>query len=253
MIDDMDNDVPTIIKALQQAVKILNSMEARKFGQHYKEHPEVFHGMLMDIQHIINNFTRIATRYEYRQAVLNSNMISVEAYKTALLNSQTYVNRIYSAVSNMAIELYNHVPLTLSLFTLPSKNKKKTDKGDPTKKPNGRLKADNMEVDQDKKPDPLKKPKKPTSKGTPGILRWGGNIGTIPFPNVWIDHPDGTKQKLCANFTFQDPVCKRQGCGFFHAKSQNCLTPDTLADLQKWVLNTDKVEFVTAEDAPMGN
>jgi hypothetical protein len=35
MVDDMDKDMPTIIKALLQVVKILNLLEGQKFGQHF--------------------------------------------------------------------------------------------------------------------------------------------------------------------------------------------------------------------------
>jgi hypothetical protein len=108
-----------------------------------------------------------------------------------------------------------------------------------------------MDIDHDRKKETPKKKK--TSKGTPGILRWEGKTGTIPFPNVWQDKPDGTRQKLCANFAFQDRICKRPGCTFFHAKTLGCLSPGVLADLQKWVMNTDKVEFVTADGAANGN
>jgi hypothetical protein len=35
MVDNMDNDIPTIIQALLQVVKKLNSLEGRKLGQHF--------------------------------------------------------------------------------------------------------------------------------------------------------------------------------------------------------------------------
>jgi hypothetical protein len=249
MIEDMDTDVPTVIKVLLQVVKILNSMEGRKFGQHFRKHPEIFHGMLMDTQQIFNNFTRIATRYEYRQAVLNSNIISVDAYKNATSGGQMYINKIYNATTQMAMDQYNVIPLTLSLFAPPSEEKKKSEPNKQRERTGGH-RSDAMEIDSDRKKETPKKKK--TSKGTPGILRWEGKTGTIPFPNVWQDKPDGTWQKLCANFAFQDRICKRPGCTFFHAKTQKCLSPGVLADLQKWVMNTDKVEFVTADDASNG-
>jgi hypothetical protein len=246
MIEDMEKDVPTVIKALLQVVKILNSMEGRRFGQHFRKHPEIFHSMLMDTQQIFNNFTRIATRYEYRQAVLNQNVISVDAYKMATNGGQMYINKIYNATTQMAMDQYNVIPLTLSLFNPPSEERKKSDA--KARERAGRPKPDGTETDSDRKKENAKKKK--TSKGTPGILRWEGKTGTIPFPNVWQDKPDGTRQKLCANFAFQDRICKRPGCTFFHAKTQKDLSPGVLADLQKWVLNTDKVEF--ADDATNG-
>lgn len=245
MVEDVDKDTPTVIKALLQIVKILNTSEGRKFGEWFANHPEVFHGILMDTQQVINNFTRIASRYEYRQAVLSSNAISVDAYKAALTSSQLYINRIYNATTTMAMDVYNVIPLTLALFQPPSENKKKAN-GKKDSGPGNQQdrKSDDMDTDpptkNTKKPDKAKEGKR--SKGTPGILRWDGK-GNIPFPNVWADKPDGTKQKLCANYTFQDRVCKFPNCTFFHAKTQNDLTPGMLTDLQKWVLNKDKVEF----------
>jgi hypothetical protein len=250
VVDDMDDDVPTVIKTVLQVVKILNSMEGRKFGEHFQNNREIFHSMLMDTQQVLNNFTRIATRYEYRQAILNSNVISVDAYKNAVMSSQVYINKIYNAITMMAMDQYSVIPITLALFLPHSEERKKADK--KPREPSDRSNPNAMEVDPDKKKDPKQPKTKKSSKGTPGILRWDGKAGHIPFPNVWQDKPDGSKQKLCANFTFQDRICKRPACNFFHAKSQTCLSPDVLADLQKWVLNTDKVEFVTAEDTPPG-
>ncbi len=239
MVDDMDTDVPTVIKALLQFVKVLNSMEGRKFGQHFRKHPEIFHSMLMDTQQIINNFTRIATRYEYRQAVQTQKAISVDAYKTALQGSQVYMMKIYNAITQMSMDQYNVTPLTMVLFQPPSEDKKKQERS--AKPPNGANRStQRMDIDTPPRKDPKKK--NPSSKGTPGILKWGGN-GNIPFPNVWIDKTDGSKQKLCANFTFQDRICKFPECTFFHAKTPNDLAPSALAELQKWVLNKDKVEF----------
>jgi hypothetical protein len=153
----------------------------------------------------------------------------------------------------MAMDHYNIIPITLALFLPPSEERKKADK--KQREPSDRTNPNNaMDVDSDKKKDPKQPKTKKSSKGTtPGILRWEGKPGHIPFPNVWEDKPDGSKQKLCANFTFQDRICKRPACNFFHAKSQACLSPDVLADLQKWVINTDKVEFVTSNEAPPGN
>jgi uncharacterized membrane protein len=117
MVDDLDTDVPTVIKALLSAVKQSNSLEGRKFGQHYCKHPEIFHSMLMDMQQVINIFTRIATRYKYCQADLKKNAINPEAYMTALMLCQIYVNKIYSVTTRMSMDQYNVVPLTMSFPT----------------------------------------------------------------------------------------------------------------------------------------
>jgi hypothetical protein len=66
---------------------------------------------------------------------------------------------------------------------------------------------------------------------------------------VWIDKPDGSKQKLCANYTFQDCICKFSECTFFHAKMQKNHATSVLADLQKWAINKENAEFVNAAEA----
>jgi hypothetical protein len=50
MVNDVDKDTPTVIKALLQIVKVLNTSEGRKFGDWFANHPEVFHGILIDQQ-----------------------------------------------------------------------------------------------------------------------------------------------------------------------------------------------------------
>jgi hypothetical protein len=68
--------------------------------------------MLMDTQQVLNNFTTcIATHYEYRQAVLNSNLVSVDAHQNALQSGQAYINKIYIAEMQMAMDQYNDVQL----------------------------------------------------------------------------------------------------------------------------------------------
>jgi hypothetical protein len=246
MIDDMETDVPTVITALMSIVKCINSLEGRRFGKQFRKHPEVFHGILMDTQQVLNTFTRIATRYEYRQAVLNSNAISTTAYTVALVSCQLFTNKIYNATTQMSMDTYNLIPLSMALFQPPSENKKKA--AEKSQREAGAGKAMDIDAAPDKVKDPPTKKKK-FGKGTPGILRWDGK-GNIPFPNVWTTKTDGSKQKLCANFAFQDRVCNKPNCTYFHAKTKCELEPSVLVDLEKWVANKDQVEFVSPGEAP---
>jgi hypothetical protein len=124
MIDNMETDVPTVITALMSIVKCINSL-SRRFGKQFHKHPEVFHGILMDTQQVLNTFTRIATRYEYRQVVLKSNAISTTAYTVALVSCQLFTNKIYNATTQLSMDTYNLIPLSMALFQPPSENKKK--------------------------------------------------------------------------------------------------------------------------------
>jgi hypothetical protein len=198
----------------------------------------------MDTQQIITIFTRIATRYEYRQAVLNSNAISPEAYMKALVSSQLYINRIYNATSQMCMDNYNLIPLPMALFQPPSENKKKAaDKQQKEHQSGGKHMDIDSTHDKVKEP-PVTKKKKPFGKGQPGMLRWDGK-GNIPFPNVWHTKADGSKQKLSANFAFQDCVCNKPNCTYLHAKTKCDLKASVLVELEKWVLNKDLVEFAS--------
>jgi hypothetical protein len=140
----------------------------------------------------------------------------------------------------MSMDQYNVVPLTMTLFQPPSEDKKKVKKKQKDPAAGKSMESDNAAP----KTRELKK-KKVFSKGTPGILRWDGN-GNIPFPNVWTTKPDGSKQKFCATFMFQDHVCSKQGCTYFHVKNKCDLEPSILVELQKWVLNKYQVKFMAA-------
>jgi hypothetical protein len=75
---------------------------------------------------------------------LNSKVVSVDAYKTALQSSQVYINKIYNAIWQCAMDQYNVTPLAVLLFLPPSEHKKKAN--NKAKTPTGTSKCKGMDI-----------------------------------------------------------------------------------------------------------
>jgi hypothetical protein len=162
--------------------------------------------------------------------------------------SRICINKIYNGTTQMPIDQYNLVILTLALFQPPSEDKKKVQKKKKPKDPGARK---SMEIDVLSKMNELKK-EKVFSKGTPGILRWVGK-SSIPFSNIRTGRPDASsKQKFCTSFTFQDRICNKPQCAYFHAEIKCDLKPSILIDLEKWVIIKKQATFVSTGDCVNG-
>jgi hypothetical protein len=59
MIANFETTPPTVWKAICQFVTILNSTKGREWGSHYRNEAVVFHNIIIEIQQVLNLFTRI--------------------------------------------------------------------------------------------------------------------------------------------------------------------------------------------------
>jgi hypothetical protein len=52
----------------------------------------------------------------------------VEAYTTILQSSQIYINKIYNAMTQISMDQYNIIPLTMALFQPPLEEKRRVER-----------------------------------------------------------------------------------------------------------------------------
>jgi hypothetical protein len=278
VIKDFDSNPPMLWTALLQMAEILRSPEGRTWGEYHRRHPEAFHNIAMDMQQILNNFTRISSRFEYRKAAQGDLPISVTVYDDAYSQAREYARKLLNVVPQMTLGELGTTLATFSLFQ-PAAMPTPSPRGQPAPRgrhydhqsPRGLFKDDKPPErnhdrhharPHDRQPerhqDRHRQPNRPhppahsstnnvaaancAHPGAPGILAWGGP-GNIPYPPIWVAGTDGKEQKLCANFCFKDRLCRKDNCHFFHARAMSDLPAPALVKLKAWVEAKPMVAF----------
>jgi hypothetical protein len=240
--EDLQANPPTILKALEEMIFLLNSPVGRKWTTLHKM-PHLYLHLFLASQHMLAPFIALGNVQEYRQAVLNGTPIDVAGYKSALTLATLQVTKVGNIIHNGDLGVFSDPPSIMRIFypesTGPSGPKKV---GGQT--PPGSGRTPDLSGPVPRRPPPI--PVTPPGSSSDGDNRLQGIMkhvgqGRVPIPNDLFPHPTRPNKfaYLCANGSTHGKHCPRTKaeCNHIHVYKNNDLPPTHRSILKTFIQN----------------